>query len=143
MSGLYNAIIAAYPLYQTSKCLEENEKQSQALLRWLYFWMTFSSFKVLESLGASDIPFFTTLEAMMLLTMYSEQHATVISNMIPRLCAGYMRMANNTIKFVRDAAVNPTTTTGPSNAEGDQAESENGDEWRKTIRNALLRLLSF
>lgn len=83
-------------MYRTSQAIlsdasseEENESR-----RWLNFWLVFSGFQLAEGIGAGSIPGFYAAEAATLLSMYSVEHAVVVTSLIPRVCRAYIDTAH-------------------------------------------------
>lgn len=108
MSVVFHGALVAYPLYQTSKHVltsEDSENRQATTMRWLHFWLVFGGFQMLEDVGADKVPFFYLLEAAVLLSMYSAEHATLIGSLLPKLCQGYISGVDKAHKWWNEKAI--------------------------------------
>lgn len=125
MAALYNLSLTVYPFYQTSKLVIQlsdsdtsvddansgavaPENVQRALLQMMYFWVTFGAFKVFESFGADGLPLFTTLEALLLMSMYTQEYSNLVSNVYPRVCSLYITNADKIVTYAQTTLVGPT-----------------------------------
>ena len=118
--ALFDFGLAAYPLYQTSKHVinngsiksrdgEVSPEEARMICveadRWLTFWLTFGLMEVAQGFGADTIPFFHTVKALVLLSLYSREHGVIVSAYLPALCSGYISGTDRARKWWNESAI--------------------------------------
>ena len=93
--ALFDFGLIAYPLYRTSQHITTTTKEEiETSDRWLQFWLTFSAVKVIEGFGADGVPGFQLAKALLLMSMYSLEHAVLVSAVLPRACHSFLSSAD-------------------------------------------------
>jgi len=137
---LFDCALVAYPLYQTSKHVldtrEIDEDDVDAPIfhasdRWLTFWLTFGLVEILQGFGADGIPGFQLAKAATLLSLYSVEHATLVSAFMPRICGLYIGGVDRGRKWWNESAV-----------PGVQKTVENTG-WLTSAKNKVYRMLGW
>jgi hypothetical protein len=122
--ALFDTALVAYPLYQTSRHIldtrdvgggDEDDYVDAPIYyasdRWLTFWLTFGLVELLQGFGADGIPGFHLAKALVLLSLYSVEHATLVSAFMPRVCAGYIQGTDKARKWWNESAIPQVKTT--------------------------------
>lgn len=99
-------VIAAYPLYKTSKCIitprtngvdetiETVETMSRISFHWLVFWMTFGMFKIIDGFGGYNLPGYSFVKWCFLLSLYSNKYGLRADALIHIFCTKFIKFSD-------------------------------------------------
>ena len=115
--AIFDCVLAAYPLYQTSKHVLDTRHLDadvdtdldpahiHASNRWLTFWLTFGLVEIIQGFGADGIPGFHLAKGLTLLSLYSVEHGTLVSAFMPKVCEKYIDGVDRAYNWWNESAV--------------------------------------